>query len=157
MRPGDRLVCAFVEPQAIGAQFKDWPLHITIVPWFRVDLPSAMLGDELAASYVGSKAFEVSVLAEAQFGYKKRKTVNLVTAPDLFKLEGQTRRLLHAHKAWVVDEADNTRRGFRPHVTHLGDGRLKLREGDKFLCGKLYIVEQKGDIKEIAAVIDFRK
>ena len=27
MLPGDRLVCAFVEPQPGGAEFKVWPLH----------------------------------------------------------------------------------------------------------------------------------
>lgn len=151
MLPGDRLLCAFVEKQAVGFMFKDWPLHITIVPWFRLDITSPQLAKQLKENYIGGTAFKVTTLDEAQFGYRKTKIVNLVAAPELMKLEGQTRRLLHAHKAWVVDEADKTRRGFRPHVTALSAGRAY--EGDSFSCDRLYIVSQHGDFKQIDSVI----
>ena len=77
MQPGDRLICAFVEPQAPGTQFKDWFLHITIVPWFRLDMPSSQLAEALKKNYIGSQPFEVKVENETHFGYKKRKLVNL--------------------------------------------------------------------------------
>lgn len=153
MQSGDRLVCAFVEDLPVGAQFTDWLLHITVVPWLRVKLPSERLARELHEHYVSSQPFTVKVQAETMFGYKKRKSVNLVAAPELMKLEGQTRRLLHAHSAWVVDEADHTRHGYRPHVTHQKTGRL--HEGGFFRCDQLYIVEQKGDYKEVAAIVAF--
>jgi 2'-5' RNA ligase len=151
MLPGDRLICAFVKKQSIGAKFKEWPLHITIVPWFRLDISSPQLAEQLQRHYIGSSAFQVIVLDEAQFGYKKHKVVNLVAAPELMKLEGQTRRLLHAHTAWVVDEADKTRNGFRPHVTALSAGTVYKGEG--FYCDRLYIVSQDGDFKQIDAVV----
>ena len=147
MLPGDRLICAFVKKQPIGSTFSDWPLHITIVPWFRLNIPSSQLAEQLKVHYIGSDAFRVTVLEETQLGYKRRKVVNLVAAPELMKLEGQTRRLLHAHKAWVVDEADKTRSGFHPHVTALNIGRV--REGDNFKCDRLYIVSQHGHFKQI--------
>src|SRR5665647_80127 len=99
MLPGDRLICALVNNQPVGTVFKDWPLHITIVPWFRLDMSSSQLAERLQKHYIGSRAFQVTVENESQLGYKKRKLVNLVAAPELMKLEGQTRRLLHAHKA----------------------------------------------------------
>jgi 2'-5' RNA ligase len=151
MLPGDRLICAFVKSQPIGSIFKDWPLHITIVPWFRLDTSSPRLAEQLSEHYIGSNAFRVDVLKETQFGYKKLKVVNLVAAPELIRLEGQTRRLLHSHKAWVVDEADKTRKGFRPHVTALNTGRV--HEGDSFECDRLYIVSQHGDFKQIDSQI----
>jgi len=55
---------------------------------------------------------------------KKHKTVHLVAATELKKLEGQTRRLLHSHKTWIVDEADKTRNGFRPHITVPSTGQV---------------------------------
>src|SRR5437868_1391450 len=143
MQPGDRLICAFISPATIGTKFKDWPLHVTVVPWFRLDLGTAKLAKELEVHFIISKPFKIDVQAEAQLGYKQRKTVNLVAAPELMILEGQTRQFLHAQRAWIVDEADKTRRGFRPHVTHLEAGRL--HEGESFLCDQLYIVEQKGN------------
>lgn len=151
MQAGDRLICAFVKPIKLNKKFKNWFLHITIVPWFRVKVDSDNLAKMLKQSYVGSRPFEVFVGEEAQFGYKKRKTVNLVEAPELLRLEGQTRRLLHSHKAWVVDEADKTR-NFRPHVTSLEVGRL--HKNDRFKVEKLNIVEQKGDYKEVVAEIE---
>lgn len=152
MLPGDRLVCAFVEKQPIGATFKDWPLHITIVPWFRLDIPSIQLAEQLQKHYIGSNVFRIAVLEEIQLGYKKHKLANLLAGPELMKLEGQTRRLLHAYNTWVVDEADRTRQGFRPHVTVLGTGRV--HQGDSFDCDRLYIVSQHGDFKQVDSVIN---
>jgi len=151
MLPGDRLIAAFIKDQSTGAVFTDWPLHITVVPWFRLDISSPQLAAQLQEHYIGSDNFEVAVLDEVQLGYKKTKVVNLVAALELMKLEGQTRQLLHAHKAWVVDEADKTRRGFRPHVTAQSADRV--HEGDSFTCGRLYIVSQRGDFKQIDSVV----
>jgi hypothetical protein len=151
MLPGDRLLCAFVEKQAVSSIFKDWPLHITIVPWFRLDISSPQLAKQLKEHYIGSNSFKAIVENETQFGYKKPKLVNLISAPALMELEGQTRRLLHAHKAWVVDEADKTRRGFRPHITAMGTNRV--HEGDSFDCDYLYIISQHGAFKQIDDVI----
>jgi hypothetical protein len=152
MRPGDRLVCAFIRPTETGGQFKEWPLHITIVPWFRLSVPSADLANELQQNFIGSSSFKVDIGPEDHFGYKKRKVVNLAFAEELLRVEGQTRRTLHLHKAWVVDEADKTRRRkYLPHVTAQTSGRV--HEGDSFTCNELYIVEQKGDHKEVVAEI----
>lgn len=151
MRPGDRLVCAFIKSLPVHEQFKQWPLHVTIVPWFRLDLSVAELAAGLKGAFVGSHPFEVTVSMEARFGYKQRKQVNLVKAEELQRLEGQTRRFLHAYKAWVVDEADKTRRGFRPHVTVQQNDRVQ--RGDTFWCEKLSVVRQCGDYKEVESII----
>jgi 2'-5' RNA ligase len=155
MRPGDRLICALVKSQAVGFRFREWPLHITIVPWFRLDLTSAELAENYSRSLVGSHPFEVRVGESTQFGYKKRKQVNLVQAPELIRLEGQTRRFLHSHKAWVVDEADKTRRHFRPHIT-VQSGERSL-EGDSLLCERLYVVVQHGDYKKIEISVNLAR
>jgi 2'-5' RNA ligase len=151
MLPSDRLICAFVEKQPAGYIFKDWPKHITIVPWFRLPISSVQLAEQLQKQYTGLKAFRVAVLDEKQFGYKERKAVNLVSAPELKIIEVRTRYLLHTYKAWIVDESDNTRRNFRPHVTVQNSGRVN--KGDSFCCDSLYIVFQHGDYKQIDNVV----
>jgi 2'-5' RNA ligase len=142
----------FVNKQSVGATFKDWPLHVTIVPWFRLITPSSELASELREHYVGSKPFKINVLQEAQFGYKKKKVVNIVDASELRRLEGQTRRLLHSHKAWIVDEADKTR-NFHPHVT--AQKTERVHDGDSFNCSCLYIVSQHGGFKHIDCEVNF--
>jgi 2'-5' RNA ligase len=151
MRPGDRLVCSFVNNQERLSTFKDWPLHITIVPWFRIELDSSTFASTLSRCYIGSEPFTILVQEEATFGYKKHKTVNLVSAPRLFRLEGQTRRFLHTHHAWIVDEADHTRRFFRPHVTVQQSART--RSGDQFQCDRLYVISQQGQYKQIDEIM----
>jgi len=37
MVPGDKLICLFIDDYSIGDKFSEWPLHITIIPWFRKD------------------------------------------------------------------------------------------------------------------------
>lgn len=151
MSPGDRVVVAFVEKLPKGTILKGWPLHITIIPWFRLDIASDQLAVQLKKQYVGSVTFKVEVRDEVQLGYVKQKSANVVDAPELARLEGQTRRLLHSHRAWIVDEADKTRRGFHPHVTAQPTSRL--HSGDTFECDRLYIVSQHGGFKQIDAVI----
>lgn len=153
MIPGDRLLCAFVANQpAVGDSFSDWPLHVTIIPWFRAELPSQDLGRELAGRLDGIAPFRVSIDGESHFGFKGRKTVNLIKTPTpLMDIERQARAILRENKAWLVDETTKTRRPFMPHVTVQKSGRV--HEGDSFSVDKLYIVEQKGQHKVIVEVI----
>ncbi|HVV66737.1 MAG TPA: 2'-5' RNA ligase family protein [Candidatus Saccharimonadales bacterium] len=150
MRPGDRLVCILLDPQPVEYTFKKWPLHITIVPWFRMDQSSALLAEELKEHYIGAQPFTITVGSEAKFGYKKQKLVNLVSAPMLMRIEGQTRRLLHQYKAWIVDEADETR-NFRPHITAQEGEQAK--EGSSINCDRACIISQQGGYKRIEAEI----
>lgn len=146
MKPGDRMICIFVNDIPIGTTFTEWPLHVTIVPWFRLDTPSSDLAKQLQKHYIGSKPFQINVLQETQLGYKKRKTVNSIEAAELNRLEGQTRRLLHSYKTWIVDEADKTRK-FHPHITAQKSNRI--HEGDIIKCDRLYVISQHGDFKQI--------
>lgn len=152
MVPGDRLFCAFVDNQLPGDTFIEWPLHITIVPWFRTNAPSDDLGRTLRQRLDGLEPFLVTVGREEKFGHK-RKTVNRIVVPSPFEnIEEQARQLLHERKAWMVDETTKLRRRFMPHITELKAGRA--HEGDSFMVDSLYIIEQKGGAKEVAGRID---
>lgn len=147
MVPGDRLVCAFVEPPR-EESFAAWPLHVTIIPWFRMDQPSDILSAEWQELLATTGALTVRIGAEAGFGHKGRKLVNLIDEPNGFApIERLLRDSLHAKAAWLVDETTQIHRAFRPHVT--AQGGMRLHQGDSFTCDKLYIVEQKGTYKVI--------
>lgn len=154
MLPGDRLVCAFVKTQTVGTQFRQWPLHVTIVPWFRADEPSEALARSLRRSLKNIEPFVAIAGGEALFGARKSKPVRLLRPVQSFKLlEQAVRACLHQKRAWLVDETTKTRRDFVPHVTDQAASRLA--EGDRFWCTQLYIVEQKGNYKEIVSEIYF--
>jgi len=152
MQPGDRLICAMVEPQPAGKTFKQWPLHVTIVPWFRAEVSSYDLSMELKESLSEVPAFEASIGKSANFGYQKNKKVVLVRLPSPFvKIEHRVRQILKSYKAWLADETTKSHGPYRPHVTDQANERL--RENDKFYCNKLYIIEQKGNHKQVVAEV----
>lgn len=152
MLPGDRLVCAFVKPQVVGTGFTDWPLHVTIVPWFRAELSTEDLSRELAETYEGIEPFVARVGQEAMFGADHSRPVNLIeTKAPFADLEIRTRRMLHDHAAWLVDETTKRRWPYRPHVTAQASGRLQ--EGQTFGCTRVYVVAQQGASKLVAAEV----
>jgi hypothetical protein len=78
--------------------------------------------------------------------------VNLVEQPTPFmEVEKQVREVLKEHDSWIVDETTQRKRSYRPHVTEQKNERLY--QSDTFTCGQLYIVEQKGNFKQVISVI----
>lgn len=151
MLPGDRLVCVLVEPALAGKGFKDWPLHVTIVPWFRLETSSKTLADDLRADLAGMTPFDVQVGGAEKFGNNRQ--ANLAEPADTFvEIEKRVRRMLTKQGAWLVDETTKRRRRFRPHVTYQNHGHLE--PGDTFRCGEVYIIEQKGDYKEVVGKVE---
>lgn len=152
MLPGDRLICLFVSPLATGYQFGRWPLHVTVVPWFRTNKATDEIAD-IMASVVAWGPLRLIAGEETGFGYRGRKRVTLLQgSSELESIEQKVRTLLHNYKALIVDETTKKRGPFRPHVTHQ-QGK-SLSKGDIFVCNSLYIVEQKGDYKQITATIN---
>jgi 2'-5' RNA ligase len=151
MLPGDRLICAFVERQEVGTQFRHWFLHVTIVPWFRLDDSSAVITSGLTEALQQITQFEAVADSEARFGPRKRRVSLLRQPTPLSGIEGKVRTYLHKKRAWLVDATTKRHYGFRPHVTMQGEQELAL--GEAFWCDRLYIVEQKGDYKEIVSAI----
>lgn len=151
MLPGDRLVCAFVEPQRLGLQFKEWLLHVTIVPWFRVEDTSDAIAEGMHEALTTIEPFTATAGDTAYFGPRKR-TVRLLVQPTPFThVEQKVRTYLHKKRAWLVDETTKRHYDFRPHVTE--QEQQGLGEGQSFHCDRLYIVEQKGDYKEIVSEV----
>lgn len=149
-------MCAFVEPQTVGTQFKTWLLHVTIVPWFRLDDGSAAIARGLEKALQTITPFEVIADGEALFGPKKNRPVRLLQASEpLAQTEAKVRTYLHKKRAFLLDETTRKHYSFRPHVTMQGD--LLLPEGTVFHINQLYIVEQKGDYKEIVSEIRLGK
>jgi len=153
MLPGDRLICAFVEPQMVGARFKAWLLHVTIVPWFRLADSSDVIAEGLKKALGTVQSFEAIADGGAMLGPNKNRPVQLLQQPTPFTdIEAKVRVYLHKKRAWLVDETTKRHRTFLPHVTDQHE--LGLRSGDRFWCERIYIVEQKGGYKEVVAGVN---
>jgi 2'-5' RNA ligase len=151
MIPSDRLFCAFVEPMHVRDMFTQWPLHITIIPWFRTDISTDDFARTLSQRLSPLQPFQVIVNGETRMGHNK--TVNLLKMPSpIENIAHQARKLLHEKDSWIVDETTKKHRDFRPHITAQKDTRV--HEGDRLICDSLYIIEQKGDHKEVVSRIE---
>jgi 2'-5' RNA ligase len=152
MLPGDRLVCALVEPQVVGVQFKTWPLHVTVVPWFRLDTLSSTIANGLALALQTMTPVRVTTDGEAKFGPRGNRSVRLLQPVEpLEQIEIKVRAYLHKKRAFLIDETTKKPYSFRPHVT--AQNGFLLPENAAFQIDTLYIVEQKGDYKEIVSEI----
>lgn len=152
MLPGDRLICALVEPSKVGSTFSKWLLHVTIVPWFRLTDSSETVARGLTQTLKTVAPFKATVVGRSMFGPRKNRPAVLLEPSLPFEtVENKVRSYLHKKHAWLVDETTRHPRQFRPHVTVQGDKSLNL--GDMVRCDTLYIVEQKGDYKEIVSEV----
>lgn len=153
MHSGDRLVCAFTKQREVGQLFKDWPLHVTIVPWFRLGVETDHLVQDLHLVWRDEAAFDVHMGEEdTHFDHQKNRMATTVALPSPFVgLEQQLRDYLHNHDAWIADELAGRRYSYRPHVTVQREGRLG--SGDRFRCDQLYVVEQRGGEKAVVGTI----
>lgn len=145
MQPGDRLICAFEKPPELGGRFSEWPLHVTVLSWFRCSLPSSRLARLLELNLKGFEPFRLEVGNEAQFGPRQNVLVNLVkTSPQLDAVEEITRLALENSD---IQFASKQFSKYRPHITV--QERARLRAGDNFIVRQLSIIEQKVDYKEV--------
>lgn len=152
MQPGDRLICAFVEGMHIQETFQIWPLHVTILPWFRLADRSDDIAHGLETALHTMHSFEAVMDEQTVIGPRQSRPATLIQLPTPFsEIEHRVRNYFHKKRAWLVDETTKVRREFRPHVTV--QGSKDMHTGDTFICDRVYIVEQKGDYKEIVREI----
>lgn len=149
MRPGDRLWCAFIEPQNSGDSFNAWPLHVTLVPWFRVAAPNDVLAAATQQAIAGVDPFTFTIGQETMFGHNASKGANIVKPPTPFSdLERRLRLLLAERGAWII----GGHRTYRPHVTV--QAARRVHAGEHYWCDACYLVEQKGGgVKQVAAKV----
>ncbi len=130
-KPGDFIVVHMVEKLPVGAQFErhrlDWPLHITLAPWFnRAD--SAALTTALSEIAADMQPFNAVVGEERAFGADGEIPVNVI--------ENQTdMRGLHQAIIKAVRTAAGTFESTRfidpaytAHITH--HARTRRQQGD---------------------------
>lgn len=158
------ITVAFVEPVAEGLEFPrdDWPLHLTLLKFDVVEPrrdagtgrePAAppVSGDPLAERIATLMAGPVaaalgcrlSVGGEAGFGRAGSIPVNLIEPSEQLQV-------LHNRLVRIVEQLPGristpafTLEGYRPHVSHHGDKRL--RQGETFALDRIALVDMAPD------------
>jgi 2'-5' RNA ligase len=109
----------------------NWPLHLTLVPPFDIDLAP----DAVAALFPKSAPITVTAAEEALFGARRTVPVTLIQpTKQLSELHAALVDTLEAAGARIPDQK-HIRGGYRPHATSQRSARL--RAGDSVAVDSL--------------------
>ncbi|MEM9336353.1 MAG: 2'-5' RNA ligase family protein [Patescibacteria group bacterium] len=129
-----------IEPLEEGHHYayKDFPLHCTLVHWFKTESNHEVVGQVLSPVLKSTAPFRITSLTQALFGkdqnipvHKIKKTNEILTLH---------KRLIQALKVtdptytipWLGDS-------YEPHVTDIED--RALRQGESFNVTRVYLAE----------------
>lgn len=158
---GDRVIVSLLQPLARGEQFGKWPLHLTLMPWFRSNLGGFELQKVIATSLEGLEPFSATMGGMAHFGFNDQVPVRVVETPNGFEaIHARLLATFQAHPEIHVLDTEHVGPQFRAHVTV--HGYEPLREGDLIACNDLQIVKLAaihpgGSTKEVEGEIDLGK
>lgn len=141
MTEGALIIVAMVDPDTVPHRFQrkrlQWPLHVTVLPWFTVPDEAALV-DFLQRHLPSEQAFEAIIGADASFGESGERPVSLVEnrAPFALLHNYVLEAVLGQHgtvlmNTWIRDS-------YKPHVTHHGENRL--HPGETFMVQSLTLV-----------------
>ena len=135
------VIVASLESLTVGASFATsrFPLHVTLVPPFRVDCELTTLLTALKAVARKTECMLVEVIGQEQFGPDADIAVALIR-PIASVLNAHS-RLTKALTplGWAAKEPHYNGEGFRPHITGTDDRHIRL--GERFFLNQIAVIE----------------
>ena len=130
------ITCAFVDDYAVGDELLDWPLHITLVPWFFVD-NMRQFQDDLVQHVADIHRIPVTVGEQRTWG---PNVVNVIqrSAP-LHELHARLLHLITSSGELLINQ-QYTGLNYTPHITH--QKSLSAQPGDNVTIGTVYIIKK---------------
>jgi 2'-5' RNA ligase len=118
------LLCLFTEEVNSGQSFMNWPLHITLVPWFELkdDKLSSFL-DELARVGKVIGPLKLDTRGVAYFSHDRVKVTLINNDDSLFRLHNKLLKLLDRFHV-NLEASKYTANHYRPHITHNKHGSM---------------------------------
>ncbi len=135
----EHLVVVMLEPMPLGVEFEDWPLHITLVPWFP-GKDEIRLDEILAGVANKNQKFEVTVGEQVMFGPRKDIPVNLLVRDgDLYRLHWDVFQSLEKN-GFFIHQKTHLGQNYRAHITHQKERHKK--KGEKLAINSFALVGQ---------------
>lgn len=136
------ILVALLSDYQPGDTFAQWPLHVTLVPWFDPrDLSEFVAHLQNVAAKYGS--------IESTVGEKRiwgPNTVNVITrVPQLQRLHLELLSLVRAHGTLLINE-QYTGSNYTPHITH--QKGVSAKEGSSVVLDTIYLVEKQVHVRE---------
>ena len=121
----------------------DWPLHVTAVPTFSIDLSATDVAAEMTTEFASHKTFTVIAGEDELFGPLANILVTVIDhSPALQLLHLSLTESLKARGA-TFESPEFVADGYRAHVTVTQQSRVAA--GDKLLLQQLALVDMQPD------------
>lgn len=142
MNSDKHLIATLLEPLEQGATFTDWPLHLTIVPWFGVDIEKERELDNLLDNIaLRQKSTMVRVGATAMFGVGEDIPVNVIEPDDsLSELHLDVYESIRAAGFEIIGQ-NYFGKNYNPHVSE--------QNGKKVIAGEVLEIRKFTLIKRV--------
>lgn len=136
------VTCALIDEHNTGDTFTDWPLHITLVPWFLLNDITKFKND-LTDILQDDHQIQVAVDEERVWG---PNTVNII-AYDRSLHDIHERMISLAETAGrVLVNKQYTGENYTPHITH--QKSLSKQPGDLIIIKYVYVIERNSTTKQ---------
>lgn len=136
----ENVIAILLEPLQLDREFIQWPLHITIVPWFH-GYDEEKLDLLLAGLAKAVKPFSAVVGDVEKFGPKKDVAVNVIDDnSDLIKLHEIVFNELERN-GFVIHQKDFVGDKYRAHVTRQPISNANF--GDELEIKSLTLIKQE--------------
>ena len=145
------ILIALLDDHRPGDAFAQWPLHVTLVPWFSpLDLNQFI---EELKSKAGMYTQITSTVGEQRIWGPH--TVNVIDrVPVLQELHTELLALVRLHGRLLINE-QYTGENYTPHITHQAD--ISAYQNSSVIISGLYLIDRPsgGGMKTVVANIPF--
>lgn len=147
------VVVALLDTADIGDRLVQWPLHLTIVPWFSYYEPKKFL-DEVRELVGQTPVIDLRVGSQVTWGYNTVSTIHY--SIGLHRLHEDLLKLAMKHGRLNTTNHGYHGRNYTPHITH--HGRSHVNEGQSIKIETIYVIERdmSHHVKTVIEKIDLQ-
>lgn len=150
------LIAFMLEPMDKGDTFIRWPLHITLVPWFRTPNETAQIVYDISDAATKFKPISSRGIQRARFGWRRKVQVTALASSELHDLHRQLLSMLE-NKGYNLVDKKHTGVSYQPHITKKGNAEFK--PGHELIVDRIYLIKApianpRTRTKKVTAVIE---
>ncbi len=137
----EKLIISTLEPVEVGDTFPSLPLHVTLMPWFKIEGTNNLRGLNRYLALIASKRSQLELTGKNLDKFGPKRDVDVRVLEDTKKL-----RKLHGDLVAVVGWSEGTcespyiRGNYAPHVSFVNG--VSLDEGELVKADALQLIDR---------------
>lgn len=133
----DQILVVLLEQLPAEQEFSNWPLHITVLPWFN-GVDQTTLDKELLELTANTTPIKVDLGAQEMFGANKDTPVRTLNdSPELVRIHQKIKDIVTASSGNILNPK-YTGKAYRSHVTIQSNKQLQK----SYILDNLTLVER---------------